>query len=412
MARMGIVLNPEEAYRKLIGSIEPIAGSETMETRLALGRFAAEDVLAPVDLPPFDASAMDGYAVAARDLDAAPPFEMRVVGASVAGGPSDVRVGGRDAIRILTGAVLPEGADAIVLQEDTERRGDTIVVTESPRPGQHVRTRGHDIARGERVVAAGARLDAYRLSWLTACGIGRVAARPRVRVAVFATGDELVEVGETLGPGQIYESNRFALTRLMSDLPVEVLDLGRLPDDREATRAALARAAEEVDVVVTSGGVSVGDADYVRDAVLEVGRLDFWKIALKPGKPLAVGRIGRADFFGLPGNPVSTIVTFLLFVVPAIVRRGGGVPEPPMRLPARLAHDVRHTLGRREYQRGIVAERDGELVVGATGDQSSNRLATFDGANCLIEVPGDRADLAAHEVVSIVLLERGTGRLF
>ncbi|MYE11985.1 MAG: molybdopterin molybdenumtransferase MoeA, partial [Gammaproteobacteria bacterium] len=200
------MLNPEEAYRKLIASIEPLGGSETVETRHALGRFAAEDVLAPVDLPPFDASAMDGYAVAAHDLDAAAPFEMRVVGASVAGGPSDAGVGGRDAIRILTGAVLPEGADAIVLQEDTERRGDTIVVTERPRPGQHVRTRGHDIARGDRVVAAGTRLDAYRLSWLTACGIGRVAVRPRVRVAVFATGAELVEVGETLGPGQIYES--------------------------------------------------------------------------------------------------------------------------------------------------------------------------------------------------------------
>ena len=308
---------------------------------------------------------MDGYAVAARDLDVAAPFEMRVVGASVAGGPSDIRVGGRDAVRILTGAVLPEGADAIVLQEDTERHGDTIVVTERPRPGQHVRTRGHDIARGNRVVAAGTRLDAYRLSWLTACGIGRVTVRPRVRVAVFATGDELVEVGETLGPGQIYESNRFALARLMSDLPVEVLDLGRLPDDREATRAALARAAADADVVVTSGGVSVGDADYVRDAVVEVGRLDFWKIALKPGKPLAVGRIGRADFFGPAGQP--GVDDRDLPAVrrsrhrPAGRRRAGAADAParadrPRRAPHPRASGVpardRHRPGRRTRRRG------------------------------------------------------------
>ena len=406
------MLNPDEAYRKLIASIEPIDGSESVATAHALGRFAAADIIAPVDLPPFDASAMDGYAVAAGDLDATAPFEMRLVGASLAGDPSDAHVGGRDAVRIFTGAVLPEGADAIVLQEDTERHGDTIVVTETPRPGQHVRTRGHDIARGATVVTAGARLDAYRLSWLTACGIGRVAVKPRVRVATFATGDELVEVGDTLGPGQIYESNRFALARVMSGLPVEIADLGRLPDDPEATRKALARAAEDADIVVTSGGVSVGDADYVRDAVQEVGRLDFWKIALKPGKPLAVGRIGRADFFGLPGNPVSTIVTFLLFVVPAIVRRGGGVPELPLRVPARLSHAVRHTKGRREYQRGIVSNPEGHLVVSATGDQSSNRLATFDGANCLIEVPEDRAHLQPGDAVSIVLLEGGSGRLF
>ncbi len=406
------MLNPDEAYRKLIAAIEPIDGSETVETERALGRICAADVVAPVDLPPFDASAMDGYAVAARDLDADAPFEMRVIGASAAGSPSPAHVGGRDAIRIFTGAVLPGGADAILLQEDVERRGDTIVVHERPRSGQHVRTRGHDIAYGATIVARGARLDAYRLSWLTACGIARVAVKPRVQVAVFATGDELVDVGDTLGPGQIYESNRFALMRLMADLPVAVTDLGRLPDDLGATRRALAEAATSADIVVTSGGVSVGDADFVRDAVREVGRLDFWKIALKPGKPLAVGRIGRADFFGLPGNPVSTIVTFLLFVVPAIVARAGGRPEPPLRVPARLVHGVRHTIGRREYQRGIVANRDGTLMVQATGDQSSNRLATFDGANCLIEVPEDRGNLERDDAVFVVFLGQGSGRLF
>ena len=282
---------------------------------------------------------------------------------------------------------------------------------ETPRRGDNVRPRGHDVVRGSPIARKGDRLDAYRLAWLTACGIDRLEVKRRVDVAIFSTGDELVDTGKPLGPGQIYDSNRFALARLMSDQPVNLTDLGCLPDDPRAIRATLEQAAESADMVLTSGGVSVGDADYVRDIVEQIGRLEFYRIALKPGKPLAVERSATPTSSGLPGNPISTIVTFLLFVVPAIAVRSGGRHTPPLEFAAVLADDIDHSPGRREYQRGRAENAGGGLIVRSTGDQSSNRLATFDGANCLMRVPEDRGDLAAGETVSIVLLG-DRGRLF
>ena len=348
---------------------------------------------------------------AAAGFDGEPPHTVEVIGESLAGHPSRARVSGTDAVRIFTGAPIPQGADAIVIQEDTRAAPGGIALMETPRRGDNVRPRGHDVVRGTPIARKGDRLDAYRLAWLTACGIDRVEVKRRVDVAIFSTGDELVNTGEPLAPGQIYDSNRFALARLMSDQPVNLTDLGCLPDDPRAIRATLEQAAESADMVLTSGGVSVGDADYVRDIVEQIGRLEFYRIALKPGKPLAVGKIGDADFFGLPGNPISTIVTFLLFVVPAIAVRSGGRHTPPLEFAAVLADGIAHSAGRREYQRGRAENVGGGLVVRSTGDQSSNRLATFDGANCLIRVPEDRGDLAAGETVFIVLLG-DRGRLF
>ena len=404
------MLSPDAAWRRIVAAVEPVAGVETIPTHEALGRIAAAAVRAPIDLPPFRSSAMDGYAVCAAAIDGPPPIEWDVVGQSAAGHPSNRRVGAGEALRIFTGAMMPEGADAVVLQEDVERRRGAAVANERPKPGQHVRARGHDVARGAPIVAAGDRLDGYALAWLTACGVARVEVKRLVRVAVFATGDELVDPGTPLGPGQIYDSNRFALLRLMQGLPAAPRDMGRLPDARDATAQALTRAAEESDVIIASGGVSVGEADFVKAVVEERGTLDFWRIALKPGKPLAVGKVAAADFFGLPGNPVSTIITFLLFVVPAILARAGGRPQAPVRVPAALGRDIRHTRGRREYQRGRVEGQDGRLVVAPTGDQGSNRLATFSGANCLIEVPEHRAGLSAGEAVQVLMLA-DSGRL-
>ena len=403
------MLNPDAARERIVASMVPVCETERAPLDEALNRIAAARVSAPVDLPPFDASAMDGYAVCAGDLSTQPPFELAVVGETAAGHPSPLGVEGLQALRIFTGAALPAQADAVVLQEDVTRHGDRIVVTERPRPGQHVRVRGHDIAKGAAVVRGGSRLDAYALSWLAACGVAEVAVRRRVRVALFATGDELADAGAPLAPGQIYDSNRFALRQLMRDLPVAIDDLGRLPDDRLAIEQALKRAGATADVIIASGGVSVGDADFVKAAVERAGALDFWRIALKPGKPLAVGKVGQADFFGLPGNPVSTIVTFLLFAAPAIVARGGGTPQPPLRVPAALARPVSHTPGRREYQRGALANDGGQLIVTPAGDQGSNRLATFAGANCLLEVPEHRGDLDAGEVVQVLLLGKDNG---
>ena len=404
------MLNVDAALGKLLASVQPVRESEAVPVAEAIDRIAATDIAAPVDLPPFDSSAMDGYAVAADGFAGQPPHPVEVIGESLAGHPSSVRVADTKAVRIFTGATMPAGADAVVLQEDTRSGSGGIALTQTPSRGDNVRPRGHDVARGAAVAHAGNRLDAYRLAWLTACGIDRVRVKRRVKVAIFSTGDELMDVGKPLGPGQIYDSNRFALARLMSDQPVDLTDLGCLPDARAAIRAALRRAADSADMVLTSGGVSVGDADHVRDIAQEIGRIEFYRIALKPGKPLAVGKIGDADFFGLPGNPISTIVTFLLFVVPALAVRSGGRYAPPLEFTAVLAENIAHSTGRREYQRGTVENVDGRLVVRSTGDQSSNRLATFDGANCLIRVPEDRGDLAVGEPVSIILL-RDRGRL-
>jgi len=272
-----------------------------------------------------------------------------------------------------------------------------------------VRRRGHDVRCGEALCTAGTRLNAYHLSWLAACGIARVVVNRKVRVAVFSTGDELAEPGAPLGAGQIYDSNRFSVSMLLREKAATVIDFGRLADDRDAIRRALHDASEAADVVVTSGGVSVGEADYVKDVVAEVGHVDFWRIALKPGKPLAVGRIGDALFFGLPGNPVSTIVTYLLFVAPAVDALGGTMPEPPLTFRARMAEGVRHAVGRREYMRGTVRRTDEGLVVSITGDQGSNRLATFANANALVVIDENTGDLVAGDWVDVLLLAADAG---
>jgi len=355
------MLNVDAALGKLLASVEPVEGTETVPVASALDRVAADDIAAPVDLPPFPASAMDGYAVAAAGFFGEPPHVVEVIGESLAGHPFGARVSGTDAVRIFTGAPIPEGADSVVIQEDTRADPGGVALMETPRQGDNVRPRGHDVVRGAHIARKGDRLDAYRLAWLTACGMDRVVVKRRVNVAIFSTGDELKDTGTPLGPGQIYDSNRFALARLMSDQPVDLTDLGCLPDSPKAIRAALEQAAGSADMVLTSGGVSVGDADYVRDIVEEIGHLDFYRIALKPGKPLAVGKIGNADFFGLPGNPISTIVTFLLFVVPALAVRSGGRYAAPLEVDAVLGENIPHSVGRREYQRGIVENADGGL---------------------------------------------------
>ena len=407
----GKLLDVDQAIAKLLALATPVAEAEMVPLGEAVGRVAAEPILAPCDLPPFDCSAMDGYAVCAAGRNNTRPKRFRVVGESLAGHPASCAVAADTAVRIFTGATVPEGADAVFLQEDaTERRG--AVTTAAPvHPGQHIRRRGHDIARGDVLCAAETRISAYHAAWLAACGIGSVRAKRRVRVAVASTGDELAPPGATLGPGQIYECNRFAVATLLRQKAVHVLDLGCLPDDPVAIGAALADAAERADLIVTSGGVSVGDADFVTRVLAERGEVAFWRIALKPGKPLAVGRIGDALVMGLPGNPVSALVTYLLFVAPAVERLSGQPPSSPLVLRAKLEHSLTHTPGRREYVRGAMYTQGGELVVRATGDQSSNRLATFAAANCLIVVKEDAEELPSGTSVGVIPFSGETAHL-
>lgn len=403
------LLDVDRAWRQVVGLAQPIAESEVVPCTDAVGRVAAADIHAPMALPPFDASAMDGYAVAAAVPPADGVYRWRVVDRSAAGHPAKRGVGGGEAIRIFTGAMLPAGADAVVLQEDVVRAGDVIESRHPVRSEQHVRRRGNDVAQGGKLCAAGTALTAYHLSWLAACGIDRVRVARRVRVAVLSTGDELAEAGEPLAPGQVVDANRFALKMLLKEKPAQLQDLGRVPDQAEAIRAALADASREADLIVASGGVSVGEADFVRQALEESGSLEFWRIALKPGKPLAVGRIGGALFFGLPGNPVSTIVTYLLFVAPAIDALAGVPPRPPLTVPATLVTPVRHTPGRREYLRGVARPVARGLEVAVDGDQGSNRLGTLANANCLVIVDEKVGDLAVGDPVRILLFGGARG---
>ncbi|MXY54509.1 MAG: molybdopterin molybdotransferase MoeA [Gammaproteobacteria bacterium] len=398
------MLDVDVAAARLGEIIKPLRGTERARVEAALGRVPAQDIVAPMSLPPFDASAMDGYAVSATDMASEGRKRLQVTGQSLAGHPASETAGAGKAIRIFTGAPMPAGADSVVLQEDVTTSDGTIEFDESVSVGQHVRPSGNDIAKGDTICRAGRRLTPYDLAWLAACGIGTVRVRRRVRVVLLSTGDELAEPGMPLGEAQIYDSNRFAMTRLLEGQGSDIIDLGCVPDDPHEIRAALAEAADIGDIVVTSGGVSVGDADHVRDLVAELGSIDFWRIALKPGKPLAVGDIGGTPFFGLPGNPVSTIVTCLLFVAPAIDLLAGATPSPPLTIPATLTEEVPHAPGRREYMRGIASYEKGTLKVAINGNQGSNRLATFSGANCLVIIPANASNLPAGETVEILPL--------
>ena len=352
---------------------------------------------------------MDGYALPTPQTQDARGSRWKIVGESAAGKPWAGVLSDGECVRILTGAVVPSGCRRIVLQEDCAASGEHIVISGEPEPRDHIRPIGHDVAAGEQLVAAGMRLGAIDIGRLAGDGRRLVQVLSRLSVGVFSTGDELVEADDSqapLLPGRIYESNRTTLLSMLQGLPVIAHDLGNLPDNAAATQTALREASLEHDFLLTSGGVSVGDHDHVRQALETLGTLSFWKLNLKPGKPLAFGRIGRAWFCGLPGNPVSTIVTWLLIAKPALLRACGANAEPPLRLPAILQSPVSHKPGRTEYQRGYLSWTGTQRlpVVSICGDQSSNRLTTFQGANCLVEIPGVCGDLPTGHDVTVLLL--------
>lgn len=398
------MLSIEDAVARLRSTIHVINETETVSLAEGNQRVLANDVIAPVSLPPFASSAMDGYAIKTSEASNT-GSSFRVIGTSFAGTPyDDATVPASSAVRIFTGAMVPEWADAVVLQEDVDRQAETITIKEIPTPGDNIRLIGHDVRREELLLAQGTKLGAFDISWLAACGVASVNVVRRIRIALFSTGDELQDPGKPLSKGQIYDSNRAALKELLRSKPVSIEDLGRLRDDPVLIEEAISKVSKDVDIIVTTGGVSVGDADYVRPVVEKLGELTFWNVALKPGKPIAVGHVEHALFLGLPGNPVSTIVTYLLFVAKTIDALSGMTPVDPLTVPALLTTPLRHSRGRREYQRGILSRDGNRLCVRSTGDQSSNRLATMSGANCLILVPETADSLEKGEVVDVLLL--------
>jgi len=347
---------------------------------------------------------MDGYAVDVETLSGSPPFELEVVGDSLAGHPYHGDLLGGQCIRITTGAAVPDCCNAVVIQENCERNERRLKINVTVSLDNNIRAPGNDVRRDEPIVAGRKLINAFDVGWLAASGISEINVFRKPRVAIFSTGDELREPGQSLSAGQIYDANRYALSQLLSTLPVDITDLGIIPDDPDAIREALLDASPANDLLLTTGGVSVGDADYVREVVAQVGRIDLWRLNLKPGKPLAYGWVGDTLFLGLPGNPVSTIVTYLLIAKPVITELAGSRFVPQPRYPARLEHKLPHNPGREEYQRGRLFQGADGLTVSSQGDQSSNRLASFSGADCLIRVPKDAGDLEAGSIAEVLPL--------
>ncbi|HKL51467.1 MAG TPA: gephyrin-like molybdotransferase Glp, partial [Wenzhouxiangellaceae bacterium] len=395
----GPALPLEQARARILEQVEPVAGHERLNLLDALGRILAEPVSAAIDVPNHTNSAMDGYAVRAADL-VEPDAKLRQVGESFAGHPYDGRVGAGECVRIMTGAVLPDGADSVVMQERTEREDDLVRFQEACKSGANVRAAGEDVARGQTVLEPGRRIGAADLGVLASVGAAEIDVLPRPRVAFFSTGDEIVPVGQPLAPGKIHDSNRHTLFGLLSELGVEIHDLGIVPDEPEALDEALQRASE-FDAVLTTGGVSVGAADYVLEALEKAGSVGFWQVAMKPGRPLAFGRLEQALFFGLPGNPVSAMVTFIQLVRPALVKLAGARPAPALAFDVPTRHAIRKKAGRREFQRGRLVSGEHGLEVEPFGHQGSGVLRSMSRADCLINLAPNQGNVEAGARVTV-----------
>lgn len=394
-------LTVPEALDRIRAAIAPLTERERLPIRAALDRVLADDVRSDIDVPPGTNSAMDGYAVRAADIPADGTRELRVVGTAWAGRPLRARIEAGTAARIMTGALLPEGADTVIIQERAESSDGLVRIGPGTRRGENVRAAGEDIRRGDTVLTRGRRLSPADIGLVASLGIGELEVIRRPRIAFFSTGDELRSIGEQAGPGEIYDSNRYTLFGMLTRLGAEIVDLGVVRDTREAVEQALRRAAT-ADAVITSGGVSVGEADFVTETLRRLGRIEFWKVAMKPGRPLAFGTVDKAWFFGLPGNPVSVMVTFYQFVRPALRRLCGEIADEDPRFSVVCLSKLKKRPGRVEYQRGVLErETSGRLVVRKTGAQGSGILSSMAQANCFIILPIESAGVESGSVVEV-----------
>ena len=385
-----------QILRQLTASTPP----ELVAVTRARERVLAEDLLAPFDVPPTDNSAVDGYAVASDDVPAASARELDVVGEIMAGETFAGTVASGQTVRIMTGAPMPRGADTVYPQEVVERQGDRLRVGPISK-GSNVRKRGEDIQAGTVAIERGTVLRPQQLGLATSLGQWQVLVHRRPRVALLSTGDEVVEPGTPRRAGQIYDANRFTLRGSIEQCGGEVVDLGIVADVREELRARLLEAAGIGDMVVTSGGVSVGVLDFVKDVLGEIGAIDFWQVAMQPGRPLAFGRIGAAHFFGLPGNPVASMLAFMLFVRPAIYKLAGRRRLFPETAEAVAVEAMSKKKGRREFKRGVVQWQNGRWEARTTGPQGSGILSSMAAGNCLIVLDEARGDVAVGETVLI-----------
>ncbi|MCU7554040.1 molybdopterin molybdotransferase MoeA [Alteromonas sp. ASW11-19] len=394
-------LSLDDARERALAATPVLTGTETVLLAEALNRITACAIQAPVNVPPWDNSAMDGYALRAEDADlnTCIPVSMTVFA-----GDSQIQELARGtAARIMTGAPLPAGADTVVMQENVQRNGDDIVITEPPRQFANIRRKGNDITHGDTVISAGTRLNAAHLMLLASQGLDTVTVYRPLRVGLMVTGDELQTPGTPLQPGHIYESNRTGLKALLAPLAVSVTDYGIVPDDKAALINVMRRACGEVDMLISSGGVSVGDADYVKEVLESLGDVNFWKVAVKPGKPFAFGMMDNTCFCGVPGNPVSAYVTTQLLVRPVIERyQGLAAPTQPLALSATLTTAVQRRAGRTEFQRAVMHPTQGGWQVTPLPRQSSGVMSSVTQANCYLVVPAEVSTLDAGSPATVL----------
>ncbi len=394
------LLSVEEALERIKSALQPVNGMEGVALENALGRILAEDMVSPINLPYDRNSAMDGYALSSKDIDANRTFALKLAGISWAGKPYQGTLASGQCVRIFTGAVVPDGADSVVVQEQVDADGERATFPANCAAFQNIREAGEDIKLGGLLCPKQKKLTSADLGLLASAGISDVPVLRKLNIAFFSTGDELVGLGQPLAAGKIYDSNRYALAGLLSEPCYNVVDMGAIPDDKPLLEDTLRVAAETNDLIITTGGVSTGDADYIKDILVSCGKVNFWKIAIKPGKPLAFGKIGQCYFFGLPGNPVSVFVTFQQVVAAALQQMSGAVIARPLRIPAKCTNFIKKAPGRQEFQRGILTQdTNGNFFVALAGRQGSHILSSMSRSNCYIVLPKECGGVKSGEQV-------------
>ncbi len=402
----------EQAKNKLLQSVAKVTETECISIEHADKRILCQDITSPIAVPGHNNSAMDGYAIRDDALDGRSDHltSFSLVGASFAGKPFDGQLENGQSIRIMTGAVVPQSANAIIMQENVEQIhndiGATITLSQPAKLNSNIRYAGEDIAKDQVVFQAGHQLKAVDIGLLASLGLPEVSVYRQLKVAVFSTGDELKQPGQTLSDGDIYESNSHVLVAMLQRLGVEVIPMGIIADTYQAINKAFIDADAIADAVISSGGVSVGEADYTKEVLDALGQIDFWKVAMKPGKPFAFGKLPNSVFFGLPGNPVSATVTFHQLALPALAVMAGKRTDKKLKLQAITSTAIKKKPGRMDFQRGIAAINDkGQLQVAALGAQGSGILSSISKANCYIILPQDNAGVAAGNLVEIELFD-------
>jgi molybdopterin molybdotransferase len=406
-------LSVDQVNAFLAELVQPVSANDSQDVFLfdALGRVLAQDVVSPISVPAHNNSAMDGFAFDAAQLHADQPLSLGVVGTALAGKAWQGKVNAGECLKIMTGAILPDGLDTVVPQEFCQvvNAHDVTTVTLAPnilKAGDNRRLMGEDLMQGQPALTAGQHLTPAALGLIASLGLSDVRVHRRLRVAYFSTGDEVLSLGEAPREGAVYDSNRYTVFGLLTRMGCEVIDMGVVRDDPALLEAAFTKAALEADAIITSGGVSVGEADFTKAMMKKLGDVAFWKIAMRPGRPMAVGRIGKSVLFGLPGNPVAVMVTFLAFVRPALLRMMGSTARPAPLLRAKSLEPLRKKAGRTEYQRGFVSSAaDGTLQVRTTGNQGSGVLSSMVQGNGLIVLHHAQGNVAVGDEVDVMMFD-------